>query len=467
MLVALAMMRQGQPIYDDPYILFRYAKNLSDGHGWSFNPTVKTENAVTSVSVVLILALFGLLGFHIPAASTVLFFLSTWTCATFIGLTLKHLGSAPAGIVAGTLVAVSSTLTSFWGMETSLFLALLTLLCYLAVTKRSVRLIGILLGLLVLTRPDGLVFGGVALIAIFGIDRSCRLRIRQWVNLGIAALIPILLWSLIAWWKIGTVVPSTLSAKIAQRQSGAWDGFFTAQGWTGVALPPPGFGRLLVIAILTAAFCGLFIAIIGRANRTIATMSMGFIVGSWIIYGLLLNTASYPWYYAMPIFGIILLASLSIDWVWKSTSAFPIPRLILFGLISFTVVIGSFTQIATGPDKNRTEYAQVGNWLRVNTEPNSTVASTEIGAIGWYSNRTIIDYLGLLDPVAISHVRSGDFVWWAHNYQPDFWVTNRVGLDRSFAMSPCFLNNFEAVFQSGPMVVFRRTRNIPEFDLCG
>jgi len=42
-------------------------------------------------------------------------------------------------------------------------------------------------------------------------------------------------------------------------------------------------------------------------------------------------------------------------------------------------------------------YERVGRWLASNTPPDATVAVGDVGAIGYYSGRTIIDILGLID----------------------------------------------------------------------
>ena len=36
--VVMATAVSTREVYDDPWILYRYAENLAAGHGWTFNP---------------------------------------------------------------------------------------------------------------------------------------------------------------------------------------------------------------------------------------------------------------------------------------------------------------------------------------------------------------------------------------------------------------------------------------------
>ena len=77
------MAIQGGPIYDDPYILWRYGENLATGHGWVFNAGTVADNAVTSPLMVAVLAGGRFLGLHMTLVAAVVFFLTTWAAAFF------------------------------------------------------------------------------------------------------------------------------------------------------------------------------------------------------------------------------------------------------------------------------------------------------------------------------------------------------------------------------------------------
>ena len=70
-----------------------------------------------------------------------------------------------------------------------------------------------------------------------------------------------------------------------------------------------------------------------------------------------------------------------------------------------------------GPNEN---YKYIGEWIRNNTPSDNKIASVEIGNIGWYSDRYIIDILGLVNPLNAEFVGRNDFSKWFEYYKPDY-----------------------------------------------
>ena len=65
-------------------------------------------------------------------------------------------------------------------------------------------------------------------------------------------------------------------------------------------------------------------------------------------------------------------------------------------------------------------YADIGIWLKENTEAESSVAMVEIGTVGWYSDRHIIDILGLTNKYNADYIAEGDVLGWLLHYKPDY-----------------------------------------------
>jgi hypothetical protein len=85
------------------------------------------------------------------------------------------------------------------------------------------------------------------------------------------------------------------------------------------------------------------------------------------------------------------------------------------------------------PDNRLEIYRAAGNWLRSNTPADATVGTLEVGIIGYYAERTMIDYAGLLQPAVAQQLTPtatyDDSVRWATRaYQPDYVVINRAHL---------------------------------------
>jgi hypothetical protein len=67
----------------------------------------------------------------------------------------------------------------------------------------------------------------------------------------------------------------------------------------------------------------------------------------------------------------------------------------------------------------REVYIYIGKWLSVNTPPDATIAIFDIGAVGYYSNRKIIDLAGLINPDALKY--KGKFSYLLKT-KPDYYV---------------------------------------------
>ncbi len=74
-------------------------------------------------------------------------------------------------------------------------------------------------------------------------------------------------------------------------------------------------------------------------------------------------------------------------------------------------------------------YVEASDWLKEHTDLHASVAAMEIGTIGYYSGRTVVDLLGLATPAAIPNVRSGDWGKTILDLKPDYvLIQNRIGV---------------------------------------
>ena len=55
-------------------------------------------------------------------------------------------------------------------------------------------------------------------------------------------------------------------------------------------------------------------------------------------------------------------------------------------------------RVVQHPDQRLSIYPRVGEWLRTHTGPNATVGTLEVGMVGFYSQRPMIDFAGLIQP---------------------------------------------------------------------
>ena len=461
-LILLVMIRQGGPIFDDPYILFRYADHLGTGRGWNFNPTSSSENAVTSNLYVMVLAAMRRVGLDVISAASIVYFVTTFSAAAFTGLALERGGRRIAGSLAALMLASSPMLASFRGMESSLFLCLVAAALYSALSRRSPMVTGVVLGLLVLTRPDGIAVGAALVLVFFLLDREGRLQLKGWSSLGIGAALPVVVFALFALRSFGSPFPSTLAAKIAQLESGLWKPYLGGSREVLISLHD---GRTKIVQffllLLVIAAVGGVVATAWRrfAWQIVATLVVA-TVGLASFYTLI-GIPAYPWYYALPIYTLLVLASIGLDFGLCALTRWPLVRLGSTALLTLVIVFSGLWLSIDHPTTPRIDSVAIGEWLRNTTDPRSTVAAMEIGKIGWFSERDMVDYLGLLDSDANDAVARGDFLWWASYYQPDYWVTSGNFADRTFFESASFRSPFTPVFRAKVLTVYRRTQQIP------
>jgi hypothetical protein len=107
----------------------------------------------------------------------------------------------------------------------------------------------------------------------------------------------------------------------------------------------------------------------------------------------------------------------------------------------------------------RQEHAQVGAWLATNTPPHATVAAAEIGRIGSFSDRTMVDYLGLLDSAAVPHLKQADWSWWIEDIRPDYWVADgnpEFTPDDQVRNNPALGVGYVEVMATDHLIVYQR-----------
>jgi len=79
-------------------------------------------------------------------------------------------------------------------------------------------------------------------------------------------------------------------------------------------------------------------------------------------------------------------------------------------------------------------YLDLGDWLRENTEPGTVVAALDIGAVGWASERHILDLMGLVSPEMLELGRGMGF---EEMVQSGVWVRGGGGPAPGYLVDRC------------------------------
>jgi hypothetical protein len=440
---------------DDSYIHFVYAKNLSE-HGRLFFNTVDEKGVGTSSLLwVLILGAGNLAGLSMHWVAK----LVGIACLAAVGIGLYKLlcpllspwvafGGALLVIISGHMLWFALS-----GMETMLFLALgiLALLCY---RKERWGWLGVALGLLIITRLEGMILA----LVIGGFDIWRRRGIRS--GLVVTVVVTCLIccpWILYLWLRTGYFIPTSgigrhfsnitsIQVATANSDSLAWLSGFPALAYPltwigysiefilgGFALPAPyifidlGIGsfsyKLSVWAILGLATVVLPLLWISCRRLVIYLKSQ-----SWekdmvrlplliFLFWVVLHNLCYMIY--LPILGsasryaslnhiaLWLAFGLGISHLGKSRYKFWLAAGLTIIALANTVYWNRVY------DANLEHMLKVripaAEYIRKQIPDSETCAAFDVGALRYYSQRPLVDLGGLIDPNLIQWFTEGRF----------------------------------------------------------
>jgi hypothetical protein len=393
---------------DDSYITLSAARNLAEKNLFAVNPAAPLAG-ITSPLHVLLVGLFGKL-IGVVWADRML------GLAAFVAVGLgtlawtRKLGGsqATASLAAGlTILGGPLVFGALNGLETDLFAALLiwTFVAFEAAREKPKRwlLVGLFTGLAVLTRPEGFflaaaVFGVGFLRAAFGREWNTALLIVA--GGALAALVTAPYW--IANFALtGHVMPLTVSAK---------KHFFAAE-----CMPP--LARVSMTIFSPVLMLGLFVVFTPLLFGAKAWWKRGYpILFLALFYGAYLvqfpGALTHYWgRYQHPLLpvvlsGLALGAAALVKWRQRAKGEGARPTKVAVVVAAVLVLTaGVAGTLQKKIYRNALETAadggylmQVADWVRQNTEPGELVAAHDIGVVSYFSERPVLDLVGLADP---------------------------------------------------------------------
>lgn len=215
-------------LYDDSFYAFKIAHNIAQGTGVTFDGLTAT-NGFQPLYVFMLVPIFGMTGSNLIAPIYVALLLSAlWTALTVIllyALLRRYVGGAAAAVTS-VLWAFSPVVTrqTANGLETSLALFLFAACVYYYVSRirsntrpagRDFALLGVLLGLAALARVDQLFVALVMLLDYLIVVRARKAGARALTGVLAAAGAGILVyspWLLYNWIAFGRLVQDSGSA---------------------------------------------------------------------------------------------------------------------------------------------------------------------------------------------------------------------------------------------------------------
>ncbi len=416
---------------DDAWIHLTYARNLAQHLSCTYFPGTPPSAGSTAPLFTLLEALALRVTGHGTAVALALGFVFH---AAFLGVfaawARRRLGPAWAtlavAVVAldGRLVALSVS-----GMETSLFVLLGTL-ALLAHDARRPLARGVALGLAAWTRPDGLLLAaalGVDALLSRGDGAGRPSRRDTLAGLGAFA-------ALVAGWMAwntaigGTPLPATFAAKVAFYGAMSRTAFVTGDVARTFAS-----GGWLLLAPLAA------VAIVREGRLALARVpspvraALGAALVLPLAYAVLLPFSHRFERYlapALPPLAIVALAQVRdacTRWPRVRVAAGPFAAAVL-GLHALAFA-GTGAMVTDFVRMHRDVHVRAAHWIAERTPPGAVIATHDVGALGWYGNRRIVDVVGLVTPGIAPHLRRPDYLSWLRGELDRRHVTHVASLD--------------------------------------
>ncbi|MBN1451385.1 MAG: hypothetical protein JW963_10255 [Anaerolineales bacterium] len=399
--------RAGFPL-DDSWIHLTYARNLAFHGEWAFQPGRPSAGSTAPLWTALLS-----IGFFLKLAPYIWTYLLGALLLWGMGLLGEMVLRQVSPTYRSRIPWVGLFLILEWhlvwaaasGMETLLHALLVTtVLSMLMSGSRRFMALGLLAGLSVWVRPDGItLLGPVAVYALASKGGGKK----RWKDLslffiGFASLfVPYLLFNLIL---AGTPMPNTFYAK--QAEYAAWQ----ARPFLGR------FGELSLQFLLGPSLA-LLPGAIGWFIVSLRKRDWGTLVGmAWFAGYLFLYVERLPVYqhgrYIMPAMPIFFLWGLTAILEFAPTKLFGRYHWLastgwnlLTGLLCVAFWLVGANTYAQDVTLIETEMVASAKWVAENIPEEEIIAAHDIGALGYFDTHELIDLAGLVSPEVIPFIR--------------------------------------------------------------
>jgi hypothetical protein len=309
--------------------------------------------------------------------------------------------------------------------------------------------IGLLGGILALTRPEGLVLAGLVIVGLIFLPRPASRNdiTDRLLTAGISllamgvVLVPLLAFNLRT---AGTVFPNTFYAKQIEYRV---DGSLLIRFWSVLSPTLVGGQVLLLPGFVYAAYR------VVRYREWPATVPLLWWLAFLITYALRLPVNYQHGRYVMPTIPLLLLYGIwGTDLLLRPRSPHLLVRVLSRGLPPAVALLALLFwargALAYRDDVGFIEGEMVAtaHWLNQNTSPDDRIAVHDIGAVGYWTDRPLLDLAGLITPEVIPFMTDAEQLktWMLQRgvtyavFFPDFSATYRqLAADPSFEVVHC------------------------------
>jgi len=442
LIIFITILMRGLLVYlsnytaDDAFITFRYAENIASGKGFVYNEGERVLGTSTPL-YTLLLALLVKLGLPIVWVARIINIGADCLTGALLFLLLRKFKLGVATFAALFYVLFPRVIVwSVSGMETSLYVLLLATSLYFYY-KENFNLTFLFLGLTFLTRMDGIILGLAILVHFV-------LRYKRFpTKMVLGALAVVLPWLIFSFLYFGSPVPNSVPGKKALYAGSMWETPKWKIFWEFLFLKTKvGFPLLLL------SLAGIY--------RILTKAKSYSIIVLWtllyFIFFFFAETKIHMWYYVPFYLGYLSLVSFGLYFVfekaneiWKRWLELSRNRIMVFnsikilgvGLLSVVIIFAGFIYLKQIMHTYKFMTAEqvglegihkeMGLWLLENTEPGDTVCAEDIGYLGYYSGRYILDQDGLISPQAIPFNKDKNRLGLLKKYKPEYFLIGFAG----------------------------------------
>lgn len=441
---------------DDAFITFRFAENIAAGNGFVYNIGERVLGTTTPL-FTLIIAFFSLLSIPpLVAAFTINTISSGITVYLIFRLAQKlefgRLAFLPAIML---LFFPRLLVTDTGGMETAFFTMLATASLYYNAHARLPQMLTFA-SLAALTRPEGFIL--LFIVCLY------RLFTRTITMLKLS-VIPIALigpWVVFAWKYFGTPIPHSIPAKFA-----LYSNFGTMSVFDNVGLV---LNLNQPLGVLLAIFCFIGIIYLFAANR------YGICEMVWVIaiidFLAISKTHIFLWYVSPLYPYYFLFAVAGLMYLLKTTYYFKNRlRTVSNYVYAAALIMLVFLAVKTNQHYSTQQqtlnqvHKAIGLYLSENVADIDIVAAEDVGYIGYYSGKKILDRDGLVSPETVPYNRDRKYFDLIKDKRPDWVVADPDSPISKFVFKPAFskLYDLKKEFTSDAGITYRVYKRIHQY----
>lgn len=472
----LAAINNSTYLTDDTYITLTYAKNLASGNGFVFNH----PPAILGTTTPLFTLVTGAIGAVFPQL-TIDGIAVTLSALCWLGIGLLFYFYRAVWQLknwqAMVLAAVINCTPWFFslGMEAYPF-AFTLVLVFSLFLKKAYLWAGLTSGLLPLIRGEGFILFpmlvGIIVIKDVLIPRApLEAAVKPVVTTAVGFGIPMIIWAAYSGITFGVFLPNTLAAKQAQGDSvfgiSILHRIFTE--WI-----PLWGGQFVIgkVAWLNPWWIFWLLGVVLMAKKLKAFM----LFAAWVLLYVsgyqLLGVTAYWWYQLPVLFVMNLLSGLGMIYLFtilasrvKSFRLAAAASGMLLIYLLYVLFVPTIKTIYTYPgDPRGPSYRALAKWVNENTNQDDSISFLEIGYLGFYTDRKIIDLAGLVTPDISPHIAESDYAWGFWHYLPNYYIylptqagmTGSIISDARFSTSYLGVSNIKGPRESVFYIYKRR-----------